>query len=86
MTRNDRHAGAIEHWPGGFIPASRLQGRSRLSALEEPYVEPTYLNKPILEIYDSNTVDGMVNLESPESSFGWIRAHKSVFVDAEERR
>lgn len=77
---------AVDHWPGGFIPASRPDGHSRVPPLKEPYVEPTYLDKPVLEIYDANTTDGMINLESPESSFGWIRAHKSVFVDAEAHR
>jgi len=54
---------------------------------EEPYLEPSHLDKPILDIYagaDDNLEFQL--LENPESSHEWLRAHESAFVDVEAQR
>lgn len=52
---------------------------------EEPYLEPTYLNKPILDTYDPVGVDRL-QIEDPDSSWAWIRADPEDFIDAEGYR
>jgi hypothetical protein len=82
----EEFAGAIDHFPGGFIRASRLNQDNTLTPREEPYVEPTYLNKPILDVYDAGGELEHKLLEEPDSGVAWIRAHENQFVNVEGNR
>lgn len=64
------------------------ESNSRVTPREEPYLNPTFLDKPILQIYDGESgVDlDRVLLEEPDSCQAWIQTHKQALVDAEAHR
>lgn len=61
---------------------------SEVTPREEPYLEPTHLNKPVLDIYDGEHGVNLdrVLLEEPDSTHAWIQTHENALVDVEAQR
>ncbi len=61
---------------------------SGLPPRSEPYLQPAYLDKPVLNIYDGEhgvTLDRVL-LEEPDSCNAWIQTHKQALVNVEAQR
>lgn len=70
----------------GITATQQTGGRTTPTPREEPYLEPTQLDKPSLQIYDAGGSLQYALLEEPESGTAWIRTHKNTLVDVEAQR